>query len=47
MGKCYRLYAENAFMKLAKHAVPEIQRCELSSVVLLLKAIHRLCRRLI
>ena len=38
-GKCYRLYTEDSFSELAQHAVPEIQRCELSSVALLLKAI--------
>ncbi|EGG23848.1 DEAD/DEAH box helicase [Cavenderia fasciculata] len=38
-GKCYRLYTEAAFAKLDVHTIPEIQRSNLSSVVLQLKAL--------
>lgn len=38
-GKCYRLYTENAYRnEMLPTAVPEIQRTNLSNVVLLLKA---------
>jgi len=38
-GKCYRLYTENAYRnEMLSTAVPEIQRTNLSNVVLLLKA---------
>ncbi|XP_018408883.1 PREDICTED: putative ATP-dependent RNA helicase DHX33 [Nanorana parkeri] len=33
-GICYRLYTEDEFEKLAKMTVPEIQRCNLASVML-------------
>ncbi|XP_053563485.1 ATP-dependent RNA helicase DHX33 [Bombina bombina] len=33
-GTCYRLYTEDEFEKLEKMTVPEIQRCNLASVVL-------------
>ncbi|KAM4047571.1 ATP-dependent RNA helicase DHX33 [Anomaloglossus baeobatrachus] len=33
-GICYRLYTEDEFEKLEKMTVPEIQRCNLASVVL-------------
>lgn len=39
MGKCYRLFTEEAFGTLAKQTVPEIQRTNLSPVVLQLKAL--------
>eukprot|EP00941_MAST-03F_sp_MAST-3F-sp1_P005099 g5099.t1 len=38
-GKCFRLFEENAFLALRESAVPEILRCNLSTVVLQLKAI--------
>ncbi|KAH9312164.1 hypothetical protein KI387_027199, partial [Taxus chinensis] len=37
-GKCFRLYTEEEFGKLADSTVPEIKRCNLSNVVLQLKA---------
>ncbi|KAJ3695365.1 hypothetical protein LUZ60_000742 [Juncus effusus] len=38
-GKCYRLYPETEFNKLIDSTVPEIKRCNLSNVVLQLKAL--------
>ncbi|XP_074585587.1 pre-mRNA-splicing factor ATP-dependent RNA helicase DEAH10 [Curcuma longa] len=38
-GKCFRLYPESEFGKLADSTVPEIKRCNLSNVVLQLKAL--------
>ncbi|ONK58157.1 uncharacterized protein A4U43_C09F8800 [Asparagus officinalis] len=38
-GKCFRLYPESEFGKLMDSAVPEIKRCNLSNVVLQLKAL--------
>lgn len=38
-GKCYRLYPENEFHKLQDSTVPEIKRCNLSNVILQLKAL--------
>ncbi|GMH20498.1 hypothetical protein Nepgr_022339 [Nepenthes gracilis] len=38
-GKCFRIYPENEFAKLADSTVPEIKRCNLSNVVLQLKAL--------
>ncbi|XP_058108764.1 pre-mRNA-splicing factor ATP-dependent RNA helicase DEAH10 [Magnolia sinica] len=38
-GKCYRLYPESEFSKLVDSTVPEIKRCNLSNVVLQLKAL--------
>ena len=38
-GACYRLYTEESFQSLPPSTVPEIQRCELSSVVLQLLAL--------
>ncbi|KAK4688275.1 hypothetical protein P7C73_g1837, partial [Tremellales sp. Uapishka_1] len=37
-GKCFRLYTEQAFVKLPEESVPEIQRCNLASAVLQLVA---------
>ncbi|CAN4121511.1 unnamed protein product [Withania somnifera] len=37
-GKCYRLYQESFFEKLTDSTLPEIKRCDLSNVVLQLKA---------
>jgi ATP-dependent RNA helicase DHX8/PRP22 len=37
-GHCFRLYTEKAFESLPQQQEPEIKRCNLSSVVLLLKA---------
>ncbi|KAJ2160899.1 ATP-dependent RNA helicase [Coemansia sp. RSA 552] len=37
-GFCYRLYTEADFAQLAEDSVPEIKRCQLSMVVLQLKA---------
>lgn len=38
-GKCFRLYPESEFEKLMPATVPEIQRTNLASVVLQLKAL--------
>eukprot|EP00012_Vannella_robusta_P014119 CAMPEP_0206211294 /NCGR_PEP_ID=MMETSP0166-20121206/18050_1 /ASSEMBLY_ACC=CAM_ASM_000260 /TAXON_ID=95228 /ORGANISM="Vannella robusta, Strain DIVA3 518/3/11/1/6" /LENGTH=262 /DNA_ID=CAMNT_0053633117 /DNA_START=271 /DNA_END=1059 /DNA_ORIENTATION=- len=38
-GKVYRLYTERDYEQLAQHAVPEIQRCNLTQVVMQLKAL--------
>ncbi|CEO95545.1 unnamed protein product (mitochondrion) [Plasmodiophora brassicae] len=38
-GQCYRLYTEETFDTLDEVAVPEIQRCNLASVVLQLKSL--------
>ncbi|KAK7163916.1 hypothetical protein R3I94_002586 [Phoxinus phoxinus] len=38
-GSCYRLYTEDEFDNLANMTVPEIQRCNLASVVLQLLAL--------
>ncbi|CAL9751611.1 unnamed protein product [Musa acuminata subsp. burmannicoides] len=38
-GKCFRLYPESEFSKLTDSTVPEIKRCNLSNVVLQLKAL--------
>ncbi|TVU12245.1 hypothetical protein EJB05_45878, partial [Eragrostis curvula] len=38
-GKCFRLYQESEFDKLEDSTVPEIKRCNLSNVVLQLKAL--------
>uniref|UniRef100_A0A1D1XMG4 RNA helicase n=2 Tax=Anthurium amnicola TaxID=1678845 RepID=A0A1D1XMG4_9ARAE len=38
-GKCFRLYPESEFAKLVDSTVPEIKRCNLSNVVLQLKAL--------
>ncbi|XP_019852052.1 PREDICTED: putative ATP-dependent RNA helicase DHX33 [Amphimedon queenslandica] len=37
-GYCYRLYTEESFLQLEENTVPEIQRCNLSSVLLQLLA---------
>lgn len=38
-GKCYRLYLESKFWEFDESATPEIKRCNLSNVVLQLKAL--------
>ncbi|XP_042499763.1 pre-mRNA-splicing factor ATP-dependent RNA helicase DEAH10 [Macadamia integrifolia] len=38
-GKCFRLYPESEFSKLRDSTVPEIRRCNLSNVILQLKAL--------
>jgi ATP-dependent RNA helicase DDX35 len=38
-GRAYRLYTEEQFTRFARHAVPEIQKCNLTGVVLQLKAL--------
>ncbi|CAI9761818.1 unnamed protein product [Fraxinus pennsylvanica] len=38
-GKCYRLYPESEFDKLKDSTTPEIKRCNLSNVILHLKAL--------
>ncbi|KAJ4959762.1 hypothetical protein NE237_019672 [Protea cynaroides] len=38
-GKCFRLYPESEFGKLKDSTVPEIKRCNLSNVILQLKAL--------
>lgn len=45
-GKAFRLYPESEFLKLKEHTPPEMQRCDLSSVIIQLKAlgIDNVCR---
>eukprot|EP01090_Pellita_catalonica_P009955 TRINITY_DN2116_c0_g1_i1.p1 TRINITY_DN2116_c0_g1~~TRINITY_DN2116_c0_g1_i1.p1 ORF type:complete len:515 (+),score=75.24 TRINITY_DN2116_c0_g1_i1:124-1545(+) len=38
-GVCYRLYTEETFLKAPDVAIPEIQRCNMSSIVLQLKVL--------
>ena len=38
-GACYRLYTEQSFEELMEHTVPELQRCNLTGVVLELLAL--------
>ena len=38
-GYCYRLYTEESFVSLPEHTIPEIQRCNLSNVILQLLAV--------
>lgn len=38
-GKCYHPYPESEFEKFEDSATPEIKRCDLSSVILQLKAL--------
>lgn len=38
-GKCFRLYPESEFGQLADSTEPEIKRCNLSNVILQLKAL--------
>ena len=38
-GKCFRIYTEDTFQTLAENTVPEILRCNLSGVILQLKAL--------
>lgn len=38
-GKCFRLYPESEFEKLEDSTKPEIKRCNLSNVILQLKAL--------
>ncbi|KAL5723235.1 RNA helicase [Ranunculus cassubicifolius] len=38
-GKCFRLYTESEFPKLLDSTIPEIKRCNLSNVILQLKAL--------
>lgn len=38
-GKCYRLYPESEFERFAEGTVPEIQRCQMASTILQLKAL--------
>ncbi|CAI9105870.1 OLC1v1004889C1 [Oldenlandia corymbosa var. corymbosa] len=38
-GKCYRLYPESEFGKFEDSTTPEIKRCDLSNVILVLKAL--------
>lgn len=37
-GKCFRLYPEIEFEKLENSTIPEIKRCNLSNIILQLKA---------
>lgn len=39
-GKCYRLYAANAFESLKETTVPEIRRSSLLSIVLQMRSLH-------
>ncbi|CAJ0582565.1 unnamed protein product, partial [Mesorhabditis spiculigera] len=38
-GKCFRLYPEEQYAKLAEGTVPEIQRCDLAETLLQMKAL--------
>ena len=38
-GACYRLFTEESFSKLSEKSAPEMERCNVSSVVLQLKAL--------
>lgn len=38
-GKCFRLYTEDSYKDLEPNTIPEILRCNLSGVILNLKAI--------
>ena len=38
-GYCYRLYTEDSFLSLPEQTIPEIQRCNLSNVILQLLAV--------
>ncbi|CAA9991105.1 pre-mRNA-splicing factor ATP-dependent RNA helicase PRP2, putative [Plasmodium knowlesi strain H] len=38
-GKCFRLFTKKSFIDLNDNSVPEIQRCEVSSMILLLKSL--------
>lgn len=38
-GKCYRLYSEQDFDKFEDDTAPEIQRCNLTSLIILIKAL--------
>ena len=46
IGKAYRLYTEFEYSKLKNHTPPEIQRCDLASVIIQLKAlgIDNICK---
>lgn len=45
-GKAYRLYTENEYAKLKEYTPPEMQRCDLMSVIIQLKAlgIDNICK---
>jgi len=38
-GKCYRLYSENDFLAMEVNTAPEIQRCQLSTLIMTIKAL--------
>ena len=38
-GKCFRLYSDESFSSLDENTIPEILRCNLSGIILNLKAI--------
>ncbi|CRH02743.1 pre-mRNA-splicing factor ATP-dependent RNA helicase PRP2, putative [Plasmodium relictum] len=38
-GKCFRLFTKKAYIDLSDNSIPEIQRCEVSSMILLLKSL--------
>ncbi|KAI4835024.1 pre-mRNA-splicing factor ATP-dependent RNA helicase PRP2 [Plasmodium brasilianum] len=38
-GKCFRLFTKKSFIDLSDNSIPEIQRCEVSSMILLLKSL--------
>ncbi|KAK8803880.1 hypothetical protein WA588_005770 [Blastocystis sp. NMH] len=38
-GKCFRLFTEDSFLSLREDSIPEIQRCNLASILLQLKTI--------
>ncbi|ANQ11051.1 ATP-dependent RNA helicase [Plasmodium coatneyi] len=38
-GKCFRLFTKKSFIDLNDNSIPEIQRCEVSSMILLLKSL--------
>eukprot|EP00126_Sphaerothecum_destruens_P000316 Sdes_comp10372_c0_seq1m2027 len=39
-GICFRVYQEEEYLKLKKETIPEIKRCNMSSVVMQLKALN-------
>lgn len=38
-GKCYRLYSEKDFLNMEMNTAPEIQRCQLSTLIMTIKAL--------
>ncbi|KAL3821812.1 hypothetical protein ACHAXA_003314 [Cyclostephanos tholiformis] len=38
-GRCYRLYSEDAYDRLEAETAPEVQRCELTTLIMTIKAL--------